>query len=415
MTSTPYNSAHSPGIPGDHRGGRPTAPPKIIESEPGSMIAAVPELLGFTPELSIVLLGLSAHDATTDRLGPVVRTDLTTDSSSKGATALGQALYDLPGSRVAVIVVAPASNHRTGGVQDSLTAVHTALDGFSITVFSVLRVDSLRPGAAWKEIRSADSAEDWQEIRAGFLPSGFGGPSASSDQVHRELDPEDVCELDINLPPGWTGGPVVEPEFAGTDVSAVCGIVARLGRNLDGDTGESAIQRVRTRLREQLTTSNELAGQLAAACWRPHLAQVLLALAAGGHGVAVTAVLREVLVLARGSLRGRSLLLTSMAGWCGNYGVLGYRAAHRCLAEMRGRRPDIVPDAGEADRLRGDLLTSSLAEVMAEGVSDGTAARLVESMVTDGVRQITSGLYDHLLDRGELNAVKSALDLRAGT
>ncbi|WP_420099079.1 hypothetical protein, partial [Corynebacterium sp.] len=166
-----------------------------------------------------------------------------------------------------------------------------------------------------------------------------------------------------------------------------------------------------------------------AVCTRTSLFPTLVALGAGGSATVVIALLLETAGLARSSLRGRALVLIAVLGWCGNHGALGHRAARRCLQEMEGpgglcTRPGFMEDH---DRLGDDLLTMTLAGVLRDGVSDGSAAGTVRSILSQGVSQIdsvrgavpTTGrdgeqtMWDRILDRGAVNAVRNALDRRA--
>lgn len=391
------------------------------------MISAVPGLLGFTPEASIVIVGLSSHGEATELLGPVVRADLAAESSSQGAAALGRAMYDLPGARASVILVAPVDRQSTGATLDALTAALMVLDEFSIGTFGVHVVDSIRPGAAWRLMHTSDGAGGWGPVRTGTLPApsesqvlGAGGSSttdvgATSEQIHRDLDPVTVPELTSRLAPAWFELPVLCPGHEELGVDDVCELVEHFTRLIDNAAGRHGtdVPGARACVREGLcdpAAPKDLAERLAAVCWRRELFQALVVLGVGGHNVTVRAILHEVLVLARGPLRRRALLLVAIMGWCGNYGVLGHRAAIRCLAESRGR------SGNDRDLHRGEMLTLSLADSLVAGVGDGTAARLVERIVAEGAGLITAraGLHTRMLDQDGISQVRSALVHRAG-
>lgn len=455
MTSTQNNASGKRDIPDNPAD---TGATVILDDRPGSLIAAVPALLGFTPTDSIVMVGTTGLRQGPETVGPVVRVDTDPESAAAGAAALGRAALDIPGGSVTVIVVSPDGWAMTGKVLDAVAACLGQLHDHAVEVSSLFVVEAIRAGTVWGEIvADSDSDSDrsdrtgdgrgWRPVPGGLVDdpdtspvaaAGGGTPdlSRTSEQIHRELDPAPVsARLREQLPDYWFTGSGRRSAGEPVTVKDVCALVDRLqGR----------------KVRDELAGDRRLAEVVFETCWRPDLFCVLVVLGAGGHGEVVMALLRETLAVAGPSLRQRALLLTAVTGWCGNYGALGHRAAWRCREEIREAAPDVpgIPDTSAAsavsascdeaevdssvrvihDRMRGEMLTMTLADAMCAGVADGGTAGLVAEIVDQGVAHLDIevarraaagdtefGLdVDDLVDEESLSGVRSALARRAG-
>ncbi|OLT54502.1 hypothetical protein BJF89_16510 [Corynebacterium sp. CNJ-954] len=445
MTSTQHNRSRGPGIPGagGRRESRDSGTPVVIESGPGGLIAAVPGLLGFTPTASIVFIGLTYHQERLESVGPVVRTDLVPEAAAAGADALCGAVYDLPGAKAAVVVVAPGVLPIDGPISDVLGAALCELYDNAVDVSGVYVTEALRDGGVWFHVFQEDQDGGWRIHCRGSIDDPQGSPilsagdttvhdsGATSESMDRELDPVDDEAVRSLLPASWTTG-VATPGHGGSrSPEDVCRLVAGIRGEVESqDPGEMSMLLSARREARRALSVPDTAEQLFTFCTRVSLFPSLVALAAGGSATVVMALLLETAALGRRSLRSRALLLISVLGWCGNHGALGHRAVRRCLQEMEeGRGAGMLPEViDNTEQLGDELLTMSLAGVIWDGVSDGTAARAVRSILDQGIAQIDevkkqdpegadSGyarLLDSILDRRTLTDVRNALDRRAG-
>lgn len=445
MTSTQHNRSRGPGIPGagGRRESRVSRTPVVIDSGPGGLIAAVPGLLGFTPTTSVVLIGLTYHQERLESVGPVVRTDLVPEAAAAGTDALCGAVYDMPGAKAAIIVVASDAWPFRGPTSDVLDTVLCELYDNAVDVSGVYVTESLRNGGMWRHVVPAEQEGGWRIHCRGSIDDPQVSPilsagettvhdsQATSESMDRELDPVDDASVRPLLPASWTTG-VAAPGYSGSWSPAdVCGLVAAVRREVESqNTGDTAILISARREVRRVLGRGARAEQVFTFCTRVSLFPSLVALAAGGNATVVMALLLETAALGRRSLRSRALLLISVLGWCGNHGALGHRAARRCLQEMEeGRGAGMVPAViDNTEQLGDDLLTMSLAGVIWDGVSDGSAAMAVKSILDQGIAQIEAEakrdsvavdrdygeLLDSILDRRAVTVVRNALDRRAG-
>lgn len=436
MTSTQHNSPHGPGIPGPGR-------PVVLDGGPDELIAAVPGLLGFTPTASVVLIGLSYHGDELESIGPVVRTDLVPGAAAAGADALCGAVYDMPDARAAVIVVEPHPWPVRGRTVEVVRTVLCELRDNAVGVSGVYVTESMRDGGLWREIVPSGQRGRWQIRRQGTLADPQVSPILSagqttvhdtggtSEEMDRELDPVDDEKVRAVLPASWSTGADTGTGRDSLSPADICALVAQINRDIaaQGTDKDTPLRRARCAVRRALTVQGT-AGQVFAFCTSVRLFPSLVALAAGGGATVVMALLLEVAALGRCSLRSRALLLIAVLGWCGNHGALGHRAARRCLQETAedsgvGRVPGIDGDTGQ---LGDDLLTMSLAGILWDGVSDGSAARAVQSILDQGLAQLdavtvtapqagaagATALVETVLDRRAATAVRNVLGRRAG-
>ncbi|MDN5682876.1 DUF4192 family protein [Corynebacterium glyciniphilum] len=445
MTSTQHNRSRGPGIPGagGRRESRDPGTPVVIDSGPGGLIAAVPGLLGFTPTASIVLIGLTYHQERLESVGPVVRTDLVPEAAAAGADALCGAVYDMPGAKAAVVLVAPGVWPFDGLTSDVLGAALCELYDNAVDVSGVYVTETLHDGGVWCHVHQEGLDDGWRIHCRGSIDDPQVSPilssgdttvhnsGATSESMDRELDPVDDEVVRSLLPASWTTG-VATPGHGRTwSPEDVCRLVAGIRGEVEsrrpGDT--SMLLSARREVRRALAVPGT-AEQLFTFCTRVSLFPSLVALAAGGSATVVMALLLETAALGRRSLRSRALLLISVLGWCGNHGALGHRAVRRCLQEMdEGRGAGMLPEViDNTEQLGDELLTMSLAGVIWDGVSDGSAARAVRSILDQGITQLDdekkrdpagtdSGyarLLGSILDRQALTVVRNALGRRAG-
>lgn len=116
-------------------------------TDPGALIAALPAVLGFVPEKSLVLVSLEEG-----RMGAVMRADLSTQlednverlaeiASTSGAETVVAVIVDADGALCPMC----AEDHRL--LCDRLTA---ALDGHSVGLYAAHAVDRVEAGGTWR-------------------------------------------------------------------------------------------------------------------------------------------------------------------------------------------------------------------------------------------------------------------------
>lgn len=124
-----------------------THSPEFRLSRPGALIAALPAVLGFVPEKSMVLVSLEAG-----RIGAVMRADLAEDLEDNIGRLAEVAATSGADSIVAVIVDAdgalcPMCNDGHRRLCDALTA---ALDDNGIELYAAHLVDRVEAGGIWR-------------------------------------------------------------------------------------------------------------------------------------------------------------------------------------------------------------------------------------------------------------------------
>lgn len=123
-----------------------TSQPDFLLNRPGALIAAVPAVLGFVPEKSLVLVTVDRGE-----LGAVMRVDLTDDLPDTVERVAEVAAAARPDAAIAVIVDADgascpmcADEHR-----DLASALSDVLASQNITLIAVHVVDRIAAGGRW--------------------------------------------------------------------------------------------------------------------------------------------------------------------------------------------------------------------------------------------------------------------------
>lgn len=129
-----------------HHPGFRSAKPEFRFTKPGALIAALPAVLGFVPEKSLVLLGLERG-----RMGAVMRVDLAADLADNLGHLAEVAANSGADTIVAVIVDAdgalcPMCNADHRELSDALSA---ALEEHQIGLYATHVVDRVENGGRW--------------------------------------------------------------------------------------------------------------------------------------------------------------------------------------------------------------------------------------------------------------------------
>lgn len=123
-----------------------TNEPDFVLNRPGALIAAIPAVLGFVPERSLLLAALTAG-----MLGPVLRVDLTDDLPDRIDDVVAVAAVADPEAMIVVIVdAARAPCPECAGDHQRLCAVvGEALDRRGIALRAAHIVDRIAVGGRW--------------------------------------------------------------------------------------------------------------------------------------------------------------------------------------------------------------------------------------------------------------------------
>lgn len=439
MTSTPNNREDSDAIPPED--------PGVLDlgTDSGALLATVPGILGFRPENSMVLVGLSSSDdpgerpdgvsETSSEVGPVIRADLAAGAVRAAVAALDRANRDRR-DRGAVIVV-------VGG--DAGPLVDTAvreLRGRGICPTSAFMATDLCPGSAWWEIPTdgrpsglRDDGRDWAGGTVPALPAGPDSPGAGEPLPGQQeltglLDPRPVPgDLDGTLPDSWHNVPRWEDAPAAPDgyrdIAGLCALVDDLADPDGAGTPDLDTRFLR------LLAGPGVPAFLATVCDRRDLFPVLAVLAAGPRAPEVRTLLAGTAALSRGLLRHRALTLLSVTVWCSSGGVLAHRAAHLAVTETVNAPADRGWTTGKGRDLRRSLsrakLTLTIAGQVVVSAEQGAPAPVITDLVDEGLGLLDRAvrhcprenrgelgvLLDRVLDRRAVSDVRSALGRRA--
>ena len=122
-----------------------TSQPRLTHLDrPGSLIAALPAVLGFVPVQSLVLITIDRGD-----MGPVLRVDLSaalTAGTEHFASVVASSCSD---SAIAVIVDDEAGPCDSGDHVELADELAMSLDDHGIVLLAALVVDRLAPGGRW--------------------------------------------------------------------------------------------------------------------------------------------------------------------------------------------------------------------------------------------------------------------------
>lgn len=124
-----------------------TSQPRLFDLDrPAALIAALPAVLGFVPEHSLVLVTVDRGD-----IGPVLRVDLSA-ALVTGTAHLAQVVAaSSPDAVIAVIVDEDGTDCDACGVDhlDLADRLAESLDEYAILLLAVLVVDRVTPGGRW--------------------------------------------------------------------------------------------------------------------------------------------------------------------------------------------------------------------------------------------------------------------------
>ena len=143
--------------------------PEFRFDRPGALIAALPAVLGFVPEKSLVLVSLEDG-----RMGAVMRADLAADlpdnidrlaeiAATSGADTVIVVIVDADGA------LCPMCNADHRQLCDALTE---ALAGHAVGLYAAHVVDRVEDGGSWRCIDDCGAQADPPTWRVSPVPSG---------------------------------------------------------------------------------------------------------------------------------------------------------------------------------------------------------------------------------------------------
>jgi hypothetical protein len=124
-----------------------TSQPRLFDLDrPAALIAALPAVLGFVPEHSLVLVTVDRGD-----MGPVLRVDLSTALVAGTAHFAEVVAASSPDAAIAVIVDENGTDCDACGSDhlDLADRLAASLDEYAILLLAVLVVDRVTPGGRW--------------------------------------------------------------------------------------------------------------------------------------------------------------------------------------------------------------------------------------------------------------------------
>ncbi|RDH75192.1 DUF4192 domain-containing protein [Mycolicibacterium moriokaense] len=235
-----------------------TSPSDFQLNRPGALIAALPAVLGFVPEKSLVLVTLDQGE-----LGCVMRVDLSTELLDSLEHLAEVAAAAAPDAAIAVVVDAAGAGCRLCNEEyrDLCAALTDSLAGHEIKLVDFHIVDTVGPQGRWHCLDGAWGTVD--------------DPSASPLAVAAVLDGRRLYARRDDL------AQVIEVADAGVSDALTPLILSHAGTEVDAvrDVEEAMAAATRATAGEQLTEA--VLARLARAVVDPEVRDVLYALAVG--------------------------------------------------------------------------------------------------------------------------------------
>ncbi|RAV32102.1 DUF4192 family protein [Corynebacterium heidelbergense] len=196
--------------PSEFRDIEKAIPPTPIHlgGSPGQIIAALPSMLGFHPDNSVLVIGLLPHasQASRMRVGPVVRADADWWSLDEALRAMAAVTGETAGAQ-AVAVAVMGSGEKAASFLDATSAFLATEDIECVGLFWVDAIDS---GATWRARRSTafcrvEAEGDPLWVEEGAVTDVRDNPVSINAAVSGALYFRDREELEAWLDP-WPGG-----------------------------------------------------------------------------------------------------------------------------------------------------------------------------------------------------------------
>ncbi|MBF0582524.1 DUF4192 domain-containing protein [Corynebacterium sp. ED61] len=333
--------------------------PILIGSDPGAIFAALPSMMGFVPDRSLIIVGIipEAPHSTRFRVGPVVRADLAEESIDDAVRAMDHALCDMEDVRALLYCVHP---HRDVAEEYSECA-DRILDDRDMRVLGSWWATAIETGATWIDLESEETGE---------IAPLTDNPMHSHSAVHGAKVFSSRAELDHWLDPTTN----IQPLYARTFVDSGESEKESLAIVRDAITVmESITEIVRGEAAlEQACTRRKVLLAIAALSRDERLHPLLVTLSVGDRAPIVRELLAETARKTRTQVRRRILALLSTVLAGNGEGMPAFHTLQRCGEELR--RPS---RAGEIDALT-TLMRGHLWQGHMEGKSKAQMIRVAE-------------------------------------
>lgn len=333
--------------------------PILIGSDAGGVLSALPSMMGFVPERSMVIVAIlpDAPNSTRFRVGPVVRADLNAESIRDAVHAMDHALNDLENVHVLLYCVHPQIEE----------AEHCA----EIADDIVSSCDMRMLGAWWTPaIETGGSWVDLETEEQGTIGELTDNPMHSHSAIHGAKMFANRMELDSWLNPIRSVQPLYPRTFADSateaaEAFAVLKDACTVMEFMLSVLNEGAVLEDECSKRKVLLAA-------AAVARDERLHPLLVTLSAGDRAPVMRELLAETCRRTRTQVRRRvmALLSTIMAG--NGEGMPAFHTLQRCGDELK--RPT---RAGAIDGLT-TLMRGHLWQGHMEGKSKALTMRVAE-------------------------------------
>lgn len=333
--------------------------PILIGSDPGAILAAMPSMMGFVPDRSLVIIGILPDPSHPHRfrVGPVVRAEMDPESITDAVRAMARALTDIEDVKALLYAIHPRKAQAEQYVD---MAEETLLDH---------EIGSL--GSWWApELVSGGDWEDLETEGGGSIGPLTDNPMHSHSAIHGAKIFSNRKELDTWLTPLKSVQPLYPRTFVDSAESAgettellkdACTVMDFVLSIYSGDA-----------LLEQECGRRKFVLAAASLARDERLHPLLVALSLGDRAPIMRELLAEAARRTRTQVRRRLLALLSTVLAGNGEGMPAFHTLQRCGSELGKPR-----ELGNIDGLTA-LMRSHLWQGHMEGTSKAQAHRVAE-------------------------------------
>ena len=294
--------------------------PRInLGGDPGTLIATLPALMGFTPSESLILVGLynAGQDRRAMRIGPVVRTDLHGDSLARGLATFTDAMQNLDTPEAVLIGVCDDMDL----LDDIRLSVENLLLSDNIGINGVHFTDKIAAGEKWYHPTGAvggvigDVADNPLRVMA-----------KCTGAVQLETREERDAWLDP-VSPRLTSTPGLRSADPELFVHQASEFITLLGEVINEiESGQATV--------EEVAQDESVLHGIARLCMDDHVHPVIVLFAQGTVNPAVRELLAVLARRTRGSARCRVMLVLALILSSNDEGSLAFHTLARVQDEL---------------------------------------------------------------------------------
>lgn len=341
-----------------------------LGSHPGTLIAALPAMMGFTPSQSIIVVGLYRNPAYSPgrndipascrpsayRVGPVVRTDLDFGAVGEAIDTLDEVLNQCDDPSAIVVCV---HTHKDTA-EDYLDGTKDMLEMKGIDVLDAIYLAEIASGEKWVDVASGDS---------GVVGNIVDNPMRSHTAVRQARVFATRSELEHWLDIDAGQGAVYPRRYADAQLDPT-EAVALLK---DLHVFATAVDDIRSGAvtLEEVCARRRMVVAVSAIARDEGLLSVLSTLGAGSNAPIVREILAEATRRTRSGLRLRLMAVLASILMANGEGMPAFHTLNRVLEGARERGPDTP--LGEATIKIATTLRHALMEGRGEAVTDMVA------------------------------------------